>query len=86
MTLTITLERKEKWGALKVFIFKIQDTVKQTIELEMSPYLSHIFWAGVQDITTSVFVGAIWTDDDETITIGNEFTASDYLKVIVVGS
>jgi len=86
MTLTITLEKQEKWGALKVFIFKVQDTVKQAITLEISPYLNHISWVGVTDITTAAWVSSTWTDGDETITIGNEFTASDYLKVIVVGS
>ena len=91
MTLTITLERKERMGALKAYIFYVKDTVQQAITLDMSPYLSHIFWADVHDITTEVYVSATWTDGGgatglESITIGNEFTASDILKVIVIGS
>jgi len=86
MTLTITLERKERMGALKVYIFHVIDTVKQAITLDMSNYLSHIFWADAHDLTTAVYVSATWTDGSESISIGNEFTASDILKVIVIGS
>jgi len=86
MTLTITLERKERIGALKAYIFHVKDTVQQAITLDMSPYLSHIFWADVHDLTTAVYVSATWTYGSESISIGNEFTASDILKVIVIGS
>ena len=86
MALTITLERKERIGALKMYIFKVVDSDGSGGDIEMSPYLNHIFWADVHDITTAVYVSAIWTDDDETITIGSEATAADTFKVIVIGS
>jgi len=88
MTLTIVLERKERIGALKMFIFKVTDSDGSGGDLVMSPYLSHIYWADVHDIdaTNADYIKATWTDGDETITIGNQGGSGDEYKVIVIGS
>jgi len=87
MTLTIVKEKTiPLGGGLKQVIFKVTDSDGSGGTLEMSPYLNHIYNAHVQNITTAVFVSAIWTDGDETITIGAESTAADTLKVTVTGT
>ena len=84
MALTVTFERMDRWGKCKVVTFKAVDDGSGGI-LDVSPYLNHIDNVIVTDITTAVFVSSIWTDDSETITIGSEATASDVLKITVIG-
>ncbi len=86
MALTVVLERKERVGSLKLYTFKVTDSDGSGGTVELSSYLNHIFWADAHDITTAVYVSALWTDGDETVTIGSEATAADVLKLIVIGS
>jgi len=82
----ITLERKERWGALKVYTFKIVDATKEAITFDVSSYVNHIFWANIRNITRKIEMTFTWTDGSESISIGNEYTANDVLKVILIGS
>jgi len=59
MALTIVHEKTLRVGSMKMVIFKITDSSGAGGTLEMSPYLNHIYWADVHDITTAIFVSAI---------------------------
>lgn len=85
MALTIVREKTDKVGSMKVVVFKITDSNGGGGTLEMSPYLSHILNVHVQNMISATWISAIWTDDDETITIGAEGTSSDVYKVTVWG-
>lgn len=85
MALTIVREKTEKVGSLKMVVFKITDSNGGGGTLEMSSYMSHIVNAHVQCISNATWISAVWTDDDETITIGAEGTTNDIYKVTVWG-
>ena len=85
MALTITLERFDRWGKVKVATYKVVDSDASGGTLDVSNLFSHIDNVIVTDITTAVFVSSIWTDDSESITIGAEATSADTLKVTVIG-
>ena len=82
MTLTFTLERKERFGSLKVFIFAGTDD-NSGLTFDLSSYLNHIYWADVYNMTTGAKVTATIADGTETITISG---TTGLVKVIVIGS
>jgi len=85
MTLTITLERKDRMGSMKMFIFKVVDSDGSGGTLAVGNYVSHIHNVHLQNMTGTTWTSAIWTDGSEDITIGSE-GSGDTFKVTVWGS
>lgn len=86
MALTIELERKDRWGKLKVATYKITDSDGGGGSLAVGDFFNHIDNVIINDITTAAAVTATWTDGSETITIGSEGSAADVYKVTVIGT
>lgn len=68
-------------GYLKILIYKITDTGGSGGEVKAS--LNHICWANAIDLAGDQ-VTCSWTDDSETITLGNS-GAGHIVRLIVVG-
>jgi len=87
MAITITFEKIVAiGGGLKEVYFKVVQSGSTGGSLAVGNWLNHIYWADVHNITTAIFVSALWTDGSETITIGDEGSTGDTMKVRVVGT
>jgi len=87
MAITITFDKLvQLGGGIKIVFFTLVQSGATAGSLAVGSYLNHIYWANVRDITTDIAVNATWTDGSETITVEDQGSTGDTLKVIVIGT
>jgi len=87
MAITITFEKIiGLGGGIKELFFTLVQSGSTAGNLDVGNWLNHIYWADVIDITTDVKVNATWTDGSEVITIEDQGSDEDILKVRVTGT
>jgi len=85
MTLTITFEKQVAiGGGLRMLVFKLVQSGASGGDLAVGNWLNHIDQVVVTNLS-GTWVSAAWTDGSETITIGNEGSDEDVMKVTVIG-
>jgi hypothetical protein len=85
MTLTVSFERITPIGSVRKLYLKIVDAGPSGGAVDLSSWLSHILWANAVDITNGGKVTTIWTDGNETITLGNAGSNGATVKLVVEG-
>jgi len=85
MTLTITFDKQiALGGGLRMLFFTLVQSGASGGDLAVGSWISHINQVVVTNLS-GTWVSAAWTDGSETITIGNEGSTTDVMKVTVIG-